>query len=279
MIFTPTQFHFIASFISGILLVIVGIAVLSRDKTSAINKSFFGFFILLGLYELLTAFQVIFLNGTRIFFTGGSGPFIMSGTFLADLSRDLLTIFFILALACGAVGTLMINYGVDNILNIRTGFLGGLVVFLLIVLSVSHEFTYAPTASMMHQMQMMMGGMMSNAVQRDIFGWIGFYLSIILFTSIIIFELAIRIIQDKDNPVRSKMIRLLVGSVLVIVVLAFFDYIQVSGNFMSVMLNLGTHALLHITTFAGELLILSAFWTPIKVKLPSVSSEKQPTPA
>ena len=166
-----------------------------------------------------------------------------------------------------------------NILNKRTSFLGSLVVFLLIVLSVSHEYTFTPAAAMMQKMQMMMGGMMSNAVQRDIFGWIGFYLSIILFTSIIVIELAIRIVQDKDNPVRSKMIRLLLGSVLVIVILAFFDYIQVSGNFMDVMMNIGTHALLHITTFAGELLILSAFWTPIKVKLPSVSTDKQPIPA
>ena len=60
MIFTPTQFHFIASFISGILLILVGIAVLSRNKESEINQSFFAFFILMSIYELLTALQLFY---------------------------------------------------------------------------------------------------------------------------------------------------------------------------------------------------------------------------
>ena len=275
---TPTQFHFIASLTSGILLVIVGLAVLSREKKSEINQSFFAFFILIAAYEFLTALQVILLNGMRIFLTNGSGPYIMSGSFIADISRALLTTTFILALACGAIGTLMINYGVSSILSRRTLGLGGSVVALLIILSVSHEQTTKVSTSMMNSMMMMMGGMMSNVVNRDIFGWIGFYLTIILFSGLIIIGLGVRIIQD-SNSVRSKMIRLLVGSILVISVLSFFDFIQVTRTHMDLMLNLGTHALLHVNTFAGELLILSAFWTPIKVKLPALTIEKQQSTA
>lgn len=277
-IFTPTQFHFIASFISGVLLVIVGLAVLSRDKKSEINRSFFAFFLLMGLYELVTALQVILLNGLMIFFSNAGGPMMKSGTTSADIFRAILTTTFIVALACGAAGTLMINYGVNNVLNSKTLSLGGIIVALLVVLSVSHEYTVAPTMMQMQMMKNMMGGMMSNAVMRDNFGWLGFYLSIVVFTAIIIFELGIRIIQD-SNPVRSKMIRLLVGSVLVISVLAFFDYIQVTGNNMDIMLNLSSHALLHVITFAGELLILSAFWSPISVKVPTLNTDTQPTQA
>ena len=274
MIVTPTQFHFIASFISGVLLVIVGIAVLSRDKKSEINKSFFAFFLLMGLYELVTAIQVILLNGLSIFISNSGGPILMSGTLGADISRALLTTLFIVALSCGAAGTIMINYGVNNVLNKRTLSLGGIIVALLVILSVSHEVTVTPTMAMMQKMMAMMGGMMSNVVNRDIFGWIGFYLSIIIFTAIIVVELGIRIVQDA-NPVRSKMIRLLIGSILVISILSFFDYMQVSGNNMDLMVNLTSHALLHIITFAGELLILSAFWSPITVKVPSITPKQQ----
>ena len=274
MIVTPTQFHFIASFISGVLLVIVGFAVLSRDKKSEINKSFFAFFLLMGLYELLTAYQVILLNGLNIFISNAGGPILMSGTLGADISRALLTTLFITALSCGAAGTIMINYGVNNVLNKRTLSLGGIIVALLVILSVSHEVTATPTMAMMQKMMSMMGGMMSNVVNRDIFGWIGFYLSIIIFTAIIVVELGIRIVQDA-NPVRSKMIRLLIGSILVISILSFFDYMQVSGNNMDLMVNLTSHALLHIITFAGELLILSAFWSPITVKVPSITPKQQ----
>ena len=117
MIFTPTQFHFIASLISGLLLILVGLAVWSRDKKSKINQSFFAFFILIALYELLTALQVILLNGLRIFIYGGTGPYITSGSLISDIFRALLTTAFILALTCGAIGTLMINYGISNIFN------------------------------------------------------------------------------------------------------------------------------------------------------------------
>ena len=275
LIFTPTQFHFIASFISGVLLVIVGLAVLSRDKKSQINQTFFAFFILMAIYELITAVQVILLNGLQIFISGGGSSIIKSGSEMADISRVLLTTVFILALACGAAGALMINYGVSAVLNKTTEVLGGAVVFLLIIISATNEHTVAPSMAKMMSMMAMMGGMMSNMVSRNLIGWIGFYLSIIIFTGIIVVELGIRIVQD-SGPVRSKMIRLLVGSILVISVLTLFDIIQVTGSYMDLMLNLGTHALLHIITFSGELLILSAFWTPIKVKLPTLTSDKQP---
>lgn len=275
MIITPTQFHFIASFISGILLILVGLAVLSRDKKSAINQLFFAFFILISFYELLTALQVILLNGFKIFIPGTSGPFITSGSFISNVLRSLLTTAFILALVCGATGTLMINYGISEILNRKVLGLGGIVTVILLVVSISHETTIAVSMQKMNTMMTMMGGMMSNAVSRDLFGWIGFYLSIIIFTSIIVIGLGIRIIND-SNPVRSKMIRLLVGSIMVISILTLFDIIQVTGQYMDLMLNLGTHALLHIITFAGELLILSAFWSPINVKVPALTIESQP---
>ena len=95
-----------------------------------------------------------------------------------------------------------------------------------------------------------------------------------IFSLIIIIELGIRIIQD-NNQVRSKMIRLLIGSVLVISILTIFDIIQVARTNMDLMINLYTHAILHIVTFAGELLILSAFWSPINVKVPSLVRENQ----
>ncbi len=274
MVITPTQFHFIASLISGLLLILVGFAVLSRDKKSAINQSFCAFFILIAFYELLTALQVILLNGLRIFISGGSGPYITSGSLISNIFRALLTTAFILALTSGATGTLMINYGINNITNRRTLALGGGVVILLTVLSISHEETISIPAQKMKMMMAMMGGMMSNAVSRDIFGWIGFYLSIVIFTSIIVLGLGIRIFND-SNPVRSKMIRLLVGSIMVISVLTLFDIIQVTGQYMDLMLNLGTHALLHVITFTGELLILSAFWSPINVKVPDLTINKQ----
>ena len=128
--------------------------------------------------------------------------------------------------------------------------------------------------NMVMSMMPKMGGMMSNLVSRDTIGWLGFYLSIIIFTGIIIIGLGIRIAKD-NNEVRSKMIRLLVGSILIISVLTLFDIIQVTRMYMDLMMNLGTHALLHIVSFTGELLILSAFWTPIKVKVPSLIIEPQ----
>ena len=178
------------------------------------------------------------------------------------------------------MGTLMINYGVSAILNRKILGLSGAVILPLIIISVSHETTIAVTSlspmqmSMVKSMMPKMGGMMSNLVSRDIFSWLGFYLSIVIFTSIIVVGLSIRIFND-DNKVRSKMIRLLIGSILVISVLALFDIIQVTRMYMDLMMNLETHALLHIISFAGELLILSAFWTPVNVKIPSLTIDTQ----
>ena len=273
MIITATQFHFIASFISGILLVIVGLAVLLRQKNSIINRLFFCFFELMGFYELLTAVQVILLNGTMIFVNNGTGAYIMSGTTSANIIRALLTISFILALASGALATLIINYGEADIMNLRTLGLGAAVTVLLLIIAVTGESTSMPTVDMMKQMIALMGGMMSNVVYRTNSGWIGFYISIILFATIIVIMLGIRVKNDKGS-VQSKLLRLLIGSLLVIGVLAFFDYIQVTGNFMFIMMNLETHALLHNITFIGEILILSAFWTPIRS--PTIAIEETP---
>ena len=239
---TATQFHFIASFISGSLLVIVGLAVLLRQKNSIINRLFFCFFELMGFYELLTAVQVILLNGTMIFVNNGTGAYIMSGTTSANIIRALLTISFILALASGALATLIINYGEADIMNLRTLGLGAAVTVLLLIIAVTGESTSMPTVDMMKQMIALMGGMMSNVVYRTNSGWIGFYISIILFATIIVIMLGIRVKNDKGS-VQSKLLRLLIGSLLVIGVLAFFDYIQVTGNFMFIMMNLETHAL------------------------------------
>ncbi|MFX1249311.1 MAG: hypothetical protein ACFFBQ_18110, partial [Promethearchaeota archaeon] len=89
--------HILFSSVSGLLLCGAGGVVLSRDKSARLNKMFLGFFMGIGLHQLLDALMTYFLFGPK-------------NTNIANIVREFSIISLILGLSFGSLVALNLYY-------------------------------------------------------------------------------------------------------------------------------------------------------------------------
>lgn len=263
---SANDLHFITTLGSAMLLFLVGTAVLLRNKESSVNRLMFGFFVFIGVYQLLDALLVVLVDA-------GNG-IIDGGTFEADFIRKASILFLMLAFLLGTPAILSLYYGEDFILKEKRSQIIGLGLFgLLAFLAILGENTIG------HENGQLIGvPHFHTGIDRDLSGFIGFY-GLILITTFAMIVVLLNLIANSSGDTRGKLVRLLVGIVLIVSVVMSLDASQVLGDLAFLISENIFHEGLHVILLLGELLILSAFWAPFKAVSHIITSEHtQSTP-
>ncbi|MHA2362690.1 MAG: DUF7282 domain-containing protein [Candidatus Hodarchaeales archaeon] len=240
--------HIIFSFLSGIFLIVIGLMNLSRNFKNRLNQVFLGFYAGIGNFQIFDALLVFSDVGVSLQ--------------VNNLLRDISIASLIIGLGFGVLGVLIIQYGEDFIFQKNIVFTSLITIMILLIVSLLGDDIGISTNS---------GGTYGDAgagahtaTFRNEYGWLGITSSFVLFSGIIIYSL-FTLLRKAERDLKIKLLRILIGFTLAISMLFLFDiafvFEFVQKGFMG---DFFIHILGHLGVVIGNLLILSAYWTPLK---------------
>lgn len=230
--------HVFSGLITGILLIVVGVITLFRNRNNRVNQAFLGF-----------------LTGIGLYFCIDSSMFIYSefAFDILNLLRDLSICCLIIGLSLGAFATIIIQYGKSTAFNPRILIPWVIGSVLLVGLGIIGD--------------SLMSGSDHHAdahfeYSRLFLGWIGITGSMILFSLIITVNL-LMLIRDSTADFRIRLLKILAGFIIIISLLLIFDIGFTLEVIESLIENLIIHISMHLGIIIGSILILNAFWSPL----------------
>jgi membrane-bound metal-dependent hydrolase YbcI (DUF457 family) len=243
MITTLTQLsfdeatHIFSGLLTGLLLILVGLITLSRNKNNRVNQAFLGFFVGLGLHfgldSTLFIFQELPIESL-------------------NLLRDLSLLCLILGLSIGAFATVIIHYGEGSVINPRVLIPWTLGTLLSAFLGIIND-------------TLKSGDHHAEAhfeYNRSLLGWIGITGIAIVFSLLIVYNLLI-LIRESETDFRLRLLKMISGFILIIVLTLTFDTGSAIDILEVLTEDLIVHLSMHLGIIIGSIVILNAFWTPL----------------
>ena len=236
--------HSTLNTISGIVLLLIGIVILSRNRKLQINQLLFGFFFGLAIYELFDGFSVGFRRDPSLDFL--------------NILRDIALVALIFALGIILLAVLVIYYGEATILQIKWIILWGILVIIVMISAIIGE--TIPQSSLRPGPPPFY---LTVIIERNLVGLVSIIGTIIAVTILCAAFLANQIRQSEMDQIRKKSTRFLLGFVTIMIIILVLDLRLIFSDIRMIIAgNDPLHILIHIILLTGEILVLSAFWTP-----------------
>ncbi|MFW9906051.1 MAG: hypothetical protein ACFFFH_17140 [Candidatus Thorarchaeota archaeon] len=235
--------HVIFSFISGLLLCIAGGVVLSRDKSSRLNKMFLGFFSGVGLHQIFDGIMTYYLFG-------------LEDINVANIARDVSIVTLILGLSFGSLVALNLYYKETLFTTEKLLLWGSLTVVLIIFGVIGDYVTLIGSGGYGY-------GDHTPGKIRELLGWIGITGSILIYSGIIVIFLFLLVREVVDSRVQKKILGIITGFILINAVVFFFDIAFVFPLFAQIMAVPILHFLVHLIALLGGILTIAVLWSPM----------------
>lgn len=237
--------HSSLNMVSGTILILIGLVVLFRGKNYRINQLLFGFFIGLALFELFDGFTVAFRRDPSLEFL--------------NILRDIALSTLIVGMGLILLAALVIYYGEESVFQIKW--------ILLWVLFIVFAITAAVIGDNIPLESLRSGPppfYLTAIINRDFIGHLGISGALILLAGLSIGSFSLLIYNSQRPELRNKLLRLLFGFILILSMILVLDLRLIFADVrMFIAANDSVHFSIHGILFAGELLILSAFWSPL----------------
>ncbi|MFX0183080.1 MAG: hypothetical protein ACFE95_08370 [Candidatus Hodarchaeota archaeon] len=236
---TNILLHIILSSISGLVLGIAGGLVFTRKKEERLNQLFLGFFVGIGLHQILDAGMTYFL-------------FVLEDIDVSNLLRDFSIIFLIFGLNFGALAVLLIYYGDQSFFNIYRIVPWFVIVGLLALGGILGD-------------NVLPGGYGHQpGKQRELIGWIGITGAFIIYSIIIVLFLVLLFVGVVDKTIQKKFLGLISGFLMINAVVFCLDISFIVPLFQQIIMNNLTHVLVHVIALVGGLITVVVLWSPMK---------------
>ncbi|MHA2363941.1 MAG: hypothetical protein ACXAC7_08275 [Candidatus Hodarchaeales archaeon] len=249
MQFSSSDVHIMLSLLAGVILLLVAVISLMRDKTARINQLF-------SLFFLFGAIR--FLSDSILVWIADQGEDVGSPE-LYNFFRDFIVGSLILSLALGSYAVYKIFYGDSINYSDKSIVVSFLIFILTFILSIFGDFVKSEESNSHTHSH-------GFTVQRESFGWIGIIIALIFFSAIISYYIySLYIVSDPE--LQNRLLRLFGGFAIVLITFFLFDIAEFVEEIEKVVIqNDFGHFLLHLLTISGAIIILSTFWTPLTKK-------------
>lgn len=234
--------------VSGTLLILIGLIVLSRAKSARPNQLLFGFFMGLALFELFDGFTVAFRRDPSLEFL--------------NILRDIALSVLIIGVGLILLAAFVIYYGEVAVFQIKWILIWGLFIAVTVVAAIIGD--NIPPESLRAGPPPFY---LTALINRDLTGHLGITGALIVLAGLTIVIFGLLIFKSEIPELRQKSIRLLLGFVIILAMIFVLDLRLIFADVrMFIAMNDLVHISIHGILLAGELLILSAFWTPLSRK-------------
>jgi hypothetical protein len=234
--------------ISAMLLFLIGIMILLKNKNNKINQFFSFFFFGLAIYELFDGFTVAFRSEPNLNILNGF--------------HDIALIGLILGIISAFVAISILNFGESATFIPERILLMSIIVILALVGAIFGDIIPGSTWHELHQHYHV-------KIDRSLIGILSIS-GFILIGTIINIYLLVKVFKQVKGEIRSKMFRLISGFGIIMTIVMIFDLSIMLPDLTSLITSSDLiHGLLHVLLFSGEILVLSSFWTPIGTPEPT----------